>query len=60
MKALSKSFLITRREIPKDEKTLGAKLLLQSGMIYKNDVGIYSYMPFGLRVVNNISKIIRD
>ena len=60
MKALSKSFLITRREIPKDEKTLGAKLLLQSEMVYKNDNGIYSYMPFGLRVVNNISKIIRE
>ena len=60
MKALSKSFLITRREIPKDEKTLGAKLLLQSGMIQKNDNGIYLYMPFGLKVINNIEKIIRS
>ena len=60
MKALSNSFFITRREMPKDEKTLGAKLLIQSGMIYKNDSGIYTYLPFGLKVVENISKIIRD
>ena len=46
--------------MPKDEKTLGAKLLIQSGMIYKNDVGVYTYLPIGLKVVNNISKIIRD
>ncbi len=60
MTSLSNSFFITRREVPKDEKTLGAKLLIQSGMIYKNDVGVYSYLPIGLKVVNNISKIIRE
>ena len=60
MTSLSNSFFITRREVPKDEKTLGAKLLIQSGMIYKNDVGVYTYLPIGLKVVNNISKIIRE
>jgi len=60
MTLLSNSFFITRREIPKDEKTLGAKLLIQSGMIYKNDIGVYTYLPIGLKVVNNISKIIRE
>ena len=60
MQTLGNSFFITRREVPKDEKTLGAKLLLQSGMVYKNDAGIYSYLPMGLKVVNNISKIIRE
>ncbi len=60
MTTLSNSFFITRRELPKDEKTLGAKLLLQSGMVYKNDIGIYTYLPIGLKVVENVSKIIRD
>ena len=60
MKALGNSFFITRREVPKDEKIPGAKLLIQSGMVYKNDSGIYTYLPFGLRVVKNISDIIRE
>ena len=57
---LSNCFYITRRELPKDEDTLGAKYLIKSGMIYKNDKGIYTYLPFGLRVVENINKIIRN
>ena len=43
---LSNTFFITRREFPKDEETLSAKLLIKSGMIYKNDKGIYTYLPF--------------
>lgn len=57
---LSNCFYITRREFPKDEDTLSAKYLVRSGMIYKNDKGIYTYLPFGLRVVENIKKIIRE
>ena len=60
MKALTNSFFVTRRELPKDENTLGAKLLIQSGMVYKNDSGIYTYLPMGLKVVDNLSKIIRS
>ena len=57
---LSNCFYITRREFPKDEETLSAKYLVKSGMIYKNDKGIYTYLPFGLRVVENIKNIIKD
>ena len=57
---LSNCFYVTRREFPKDEDTLSAKYLVKSGMIYKNDKGIYTYLPFGLKVVENIKKIIKD
>ena len=57
---LSNCFYITRREFPKDEETLSAKLLIKSGMIYKNDKGIYTYLPFGLKVVENVKKIIKE
>ena len=43
---LSNTFFITRREFPKDEETLSARYLIRSGMIYKNEKGIYSYLPF--------------
>ena len=35
-------FFITRREFPSDEKIISSKLLIKSGMIYKNENGIYS------------------
>ena len=57
---LSDSFFITRREVPKDENILASQLLIRSGMILKNESGIYSYLPMGLRVLNNIKNIIKN
>lgn len=57
---MSNSFFITRKEFPKDENTISAKLLIKSGMVFKNENGVYSYLPLGLKVVNNIKKIIRN
>ena len=56
---LSNSFFVTRRENPKDESILATKLLIRSGMVIKNTNGVYSYLPMGLRVLQNIKKIIR-
>lgn len=56
---MSNNFFITRKEFPNDEDCISAKLLIKSGMIYKNDNGIYSYLPIGLKVLENIKKIIR-
>jgi len=57
---LSNSFFVTRRENPKDESILATKLLIKSGMVLKNGNGVYSYLPYGLRVLENIKKIIRE
>lgn len=57
---MSNNFFITRKEFPNDEEVDSAKLLIKSGMIYKIDNGIYSYLPMGLKVVNNLKNIIRD
>jgi len=56
----SKLFTKTIKEVPKDEVSKNARLLLQSGFIFKEMAGVYSYLPLGLRVLNNISNIIRD
>ena len=50
---LSNTFFITRREFPKDEETLSARYLIRSGLIYKNEKGIYSYLPFGTPIFFN-------
>lgn len=57
---MSNNFFITRKELPNDEITNASKFLIKSGMIYKNDNGIYSYLPMGLKVLKNIKKIVRE
>ena len=57
---LSENFFYTFREDVKDEETISGNLLVKSGMIKKIGNGIYMYMPLGLRVLNNIEKIIRE
>jgi len=53
-------FTKTRKEAPKDEESTNAKLLIRGGFINKEMAGVYAYLPLGLRVLNNISNIIRE
>lgn len=57
---MSDAFFITRKELPNKEESLSTKLLIKSGMIYKNDNGIFTYLPMGLKVLKNIEKIVRE
>jgi len=50
----------TTKENPKDEKSINAQLLIRAGFIDKLGAGIYSYLPLGLRVLENIKKIVRE
>jgi prolyl-tRNA synthetase len=56
----SKLFTKTRKEAPADEVSKNAKLLIRAGFINKEMAGVYSYLPLGLRVLNNIINIIRE
>lgn len=56
----SELFTKTRREAPADEVSKNAILLTRAGFIHKEAAGVYSLLPLGLRVVNNINKIIRE
>jgi len=53
-------FTKTRREAPKDEVAKNAQLLISAGYIHKEMAGVYSYLPLGLRVLNNIMQVIRE
>jgi prolyl-tRNA synthetase len=53
-------FTKTRKEAPKDEVSKNAELLIRAGFIHKEMAGVYSYLPLGLRVMNNICNIIRE
>ena len=56
----SKLFTKTRREATADEVAKNAQLLVRAGYIHKEMAGVYSYLPLGLRTLNNIVQIIRE
>ncbi len=53
-------FTKTRKENPSDEVSKNAELLIRAGYIHKEIAGAYSFLPLGLRVLENIKAIIRD
>lgn len=57
---LSKTFIKTLREAPKDETAKNGALLVRAGFVHKEMAGVYDYLPFGMRVIENIKGIIRD
>ena len=56
----SQLFTKTQKEAPADEVSRNAELLIRAGFIHKEMAGVYSYLPLGLRVLNNIQNIIRE
>jgi len=56
----TKYFLKTTKEKPKDEPSINAEFLIRGGFIDKLMSGVYSYLPIGLRVLNNIKRIVRE
>jgi len=56
----SQLFTKTRKEAPSDEVSKNAQLLIRGGYIYKVMAGVYVYTPLGLRVLENIKRIVRE
>lgn len=57
---LSKTFIKTLREAPKDETAKNGAYLIRAGYIHKEMAGIYDYLPLGLRVIEKIKTIVRE
>lgn len=57
---LSQVFTKTSKTIPADETAKNAQLLIQAGYVYKEMAGVYSYLPLGLKILNNIAQIVRE
>jgi len=56
----SKSFVKTRKNAPADEQAHNAQLLIRAGYIHKEMAGVYSYLPLGKKVIDNIAQIVRE
>lgn len=53
-------FTRTTKEVPAQESSLNAQLLLRAGFVHKVMAGSYAYLPLGLKVVNKIASIVRE
>jgi len=56
---MSSFFLHTLKEEPRDAEVVSHKLMLRACMIKKLASGIYSYLPYGLKAIFKVEKIIR-
>jgi prolyl-tRNA synthetase len=57
---LSRYFLPTLRETPKEAEIVSHRLMLRAGLIRQEAAGIYAWLPIGLRVLNKVNAIIRE
>src|SRR5580765_5226302 len=57
---LSRYFLPTLRETPKEAEIVSHRLMLRAGMIRQEAAGIYAFLPLGMRVLQKICAIVRE
>ncbi|HUS22397.1 MAG TPA: proline--tRNA ligase [Aeromicrobium sp.] len=57
---MSRLFLRTLREVPADAEVPSHQLLVRAGYIRRIAPGIYSWLPLGLKVLENVERIVRE
>lgn len=57
---VSQLFTKTSKNLPADETAKNAQLLIRAGYIHKEMAGVYTYLPLGLRVLENIKRVVRE
>jgi prolyl-tRNA synthetase len=57
---LSRYFLPTLREAPREAEIVSHRLMLRAGMMRQEAAGIYAFLPLGLRVLDKICRIVRE
>lgn len=56
----SQYFLPTLKEAPQEAQIISHQLMLRAGLVAQASAGIYSWLPLGSLVLNNIARIIRE
>ncbi len=57
---LSQYFLPTLKETPQEAQIVSHRYMLRAGMVRQASAGIYSWLPFGFRVLKKIEQIVRE
>ncbi len=56
----SKTLIPTLKEVPQEADSVSYQLMLRAGLVRMLVAGVYSYLPLGLKVLDNIERIIRQ
>jgi len=56
----TKTLIPTLKETPQEAESTSHQLMLRAGLVRMLVAGAYTYLPLGLRVLNNIEQIIRQ
>ena len=57
---LSRYFLPTLKETPREAEIVSHRLMLRAGLIRQQAAGIFSWLPLGKRVLDRVSAIVRE
>lgn len=57
---LSRFFIPTLRETPKEAEIVSHRLMLRAGMMRQEAAGIYAFLPLGLLVLKKVEQIVRE
>lgn len=57
---MSQTVIRPDKNPPKDAATINHRLLVQAGFVRQLTAGIYTYLPWGLRVLRKIEQVVRE
>lgn len=57
---LSRYFLPTMKDTPREAEIVSHRLMLRAGMMQQSSAGIYSWLPLGFNVLKRIEQIVRE
>ncbi|WP_329137174.1 proline--tRNA ligase [Streptomyces sp. NBC_01476] len=57
---MSRLLLKTLRDDPADAETASHKLLVRAGYVRRSSAGMWSWLPLGKRVLDNVGRIVRE
>lgn len=57
---VSQFFLATLKESPAEAELISHQLMLRAGMIRRLASGLYTWLPLGLRVLQNVINVVRE
>lgn len=57
---MSRLMLKTLRDDPADAETASHKLLVRAGYVRRSSAGVWTWLPLGKRVLENVARVVRE
>ncbi|MEE4540917.1 proline--tRNA ligase [Streptomyces sp. V4-01] len=57
---MSRLLLRTLRDDPADAETASHRLLVRAGYVRRSSAGVWSWLPLGKRVLDNVTRVVRE